>query len=289
MPSETIDRAFVTQFDTSLRLAAQQRQSRLRGTVMDRGHITGSAFTITNIGTTELDEKVIRLGDTEWGDTLFGARTVPMRDFFRALPLDRADIPKMIVNPVTGGQYMTTLMNAKNRKVDDIIYNAALNPMLSNDGSTTYDLPAGQIIAGGGTGLTKAKVIQAKTIMRANEVDSFEEGEELYMLYNSVALTQILSDTTLTSADFLAGQMLQTGKMANWMGFTWIPYERLKVSGGVYSTVAYTKDAIHFGDGYEQGDIKQRPDKQNAWQVSMEASYGAGRQDEKKVVRIDFQ
>lgn len=196
MPSETIDRAFVTQFDTSLRLAAQQRQSRLRGTVMDRGHITGSAFTITNIGTTELDEKVIRLGDTEWGDTLFGARTVPMRDFFRALPLDRADIPKMIVNPVTGGQYMTTLMNAKNRKVDDIIYNAALNPMLSNDGSTTYDLPAGQIIAGGGTGLTKAKVIQAKTIMRANEVDSFEEGEELYMLYNSVALTQILSDTT---------------------------------------------------------------------------------------------
>lgn len=284
-----IDKVFVTQWDTSLRLAAQQRQSRLRKTVTDRGHVEGSAFTINNIGTTEMDEKLVRLGDTEWGDTLFGARNVPMRDFYRALPLDRADIPKMKVNPVTGGQYMNTLMAAKNRRIDDIIYQAALNPIIGQDGTTSYTLPAGQIIAGGGTGFTKAKVIQAKTIMRANEVDSFEEGEELYMLYNSVAMGQILADTTLTSADFLAGQMLQTGKVANWMGYTWIPYERLNVSGGVYSAVAYTKDAIHFGDGYEEGNVARRADKQDAWQVSMAASYGAGRQDEKKVVRIDFQ
>lgn len=289
MATETIDKAFVTQWDESLRLAAQQRQSRLRRTVTERGTITGSAFTITNIGSTELDEKLVRLGDTEWGDTLFGARNVPMRDFFKALPLDRADIPKMKVNPVTGGQYMATLMAAKNRRIDDIIYAAALASITGQDGTTTYPVPAGQTIVGGGTGFTKAKVIQAKTLMRANEVDSFEEGEELYMLYNSVAMGQILSDTTLTSADFLAGQMLQTGKVANWMGFTWIPYERLAVNGGVYTAVAYTKDAIHFGEGYEQGDINKRPDKQNAWQVSMEASYGAGRQDEKKVVRIDFQ
>jgi len=289
MAGDTIDKAFITQWDDSLRLAAQQRESRLSRTVTDRGTIEGSAFTITNIGSTELDEKTVRLGDTEWGDTLFGARNVPMRDFYKALPLDRADIPKMKVNPVTGGQYMTTLMSAKNRRIDDIIYNAALNTIVGQDGTTSYPLPAGQIIVGGGTGFTKAKVIQAKTIMRANEVDSFEEGEELYMLYNSVAMGQILADTTLTSADFLAGQMLQTGKVANWMGFTWIPYERLRVAASVYSAVAYTKDAIHFGKGYEEGSIDKRPDKQNAWQTSMSASYGAGRQDEKKVVRIDFQ
>ena len=289
MAGDTVDKAFVTQWDNSLRLAAQQKQSRLRRTVTDRGHIEGSSFTINNIGTTELDEKTVRLGDTEWGDTLFGARNVPMRDFFKALPLDRADIPKMKVNPVTGGTYMQTLMAAKNRRIDQIIYEAALNPIIGQDGTTTYSLPSSQIIVGGGTGLTKAKVIQAKTIMRANEVDSFEEGEELFMLYNSVAMGQILADTTLTSADFLAGQMLQSGKVHDWLGFTWIPYEKLRVAGGVYSTAAYTKDAIHFGDGYEEGDVTKRPDKQNAWQTSMAASYGAGRQDEKKVIRIDFQ
>lgn len=289
MAGDTIDKVFITQWDASLRLAAQQKQSRLMRTVTSRGKIEGSAFTINNIGSTDLAEKVIRLGDTEWGDTLFGARNVPMRDFYRALPLDRADIPKMKVNPVTGGQYMQTLMAAKNRRIDDIIYAAALSTVIGQDGTTSYTLPAGQIIAGGGTGLTKAKVIQAKTIMRANEVDSFEEGEELFMLYNSVAMGQILADTTLTSADFLAGQMLQTGKVANWLGFTWIPYERLNVAGSVYTTVAYTKDAIHFGEGYEEGNVARRADKQDAWQVSMAASYGAGRQDEKKVVSISFQ
>ena len=284
-----IDKVFITQWDASLRLQAQQKQSRLRKTVTDRGHIDGAAFTVTNIGSTDLTEKVIRLGDTEWGDTLFGARNVPMRDFYRALPLDRADIPKMKVNPVTGGQYMQTLMAAKNRRIDDIIYAAALATVTGQDGTTTYALPGSQKIVAGGTGMTKAKVIQAKTIMRANEVDSFEDGEELYMLYNSVAMGQILADNSLTSADFLAGQMLQNGKIANWMGFTWIPYERLATAGAVYSAVAYTKDAIHFGEGYEEGNVARRADKQDAWQVSMASSYGAGRQDEKKVVQIDFQ
>lgn len=284
-----IDKTFVTQWDTALRLAAQQRQSRLMSTVVDRGTIEGAAFTIANLGATVLQEKTVRLADTEWQDILFGVRNVPMRDFYSALPLDRFDIPKMKVNPVTGGQYMASLIAARNRKVDQIIYQAAIGNILSQDGATTFALPSSQKIVAGGTGLTKAKVIQAKQIMRANEVDSYGEGQALYMLYNSTALGQILSDTTLTSADFLAGQMLQKGDMADWMGFKWIPYEALNLSGGVYSTVAYTADAVHFGRGFEEGKVSPRPDKQDAWQVSMAASYGAGRQDEKKVVQIDFQ
>lgn len=284
-----IDKAFVTQWDTALRLAAQQKQSRLRSTVVDRGTIEGAGFTIANIGTTVLQEKTVRLADTEWQDILFGVRNVPMRDFYSALPLDRFDIPKMKVNPVTGGQYMANLIAARNRKIDQIIYQAALGTIMGQDGTTTYTLPSTQKIIGGGTGLTKAKVIQAKQIMRANEVDSYGDGNQLYMLYNNVAMGQILSDTTLTSADFLAGRMLQNGEVTDWMGFKWIPYEGLNVSGGVYSTVAYTGDAIHFGSGFEEGKASPRPDKQDAWQVSMGASYGAGRQDEKKVVQIDFQ
>jgi hypothetical protein len=284
-----IDTTFVRQWDTSLRLAAQQRDSRLMRTVVDRGNVEGSSFTIANLGSTVLQEKTVRLADTEWQDLLFGTRLVPMRDFYSALPLDRFDIPKMKVNPVTGGQYMATLIAARNRKIDQIIYQAAIGTITSQDALTSYTLPSTQKIVGGGTGLTKAKVIQARAMMRANEVDAYGEGQELFMLYNNVALSQILADTQLTSADYLAGQMLQTGQMSNWLGFTWVPYEGLNVSGGVYSTVAYTKDAVHFGRGFEEGKVSPRPDKQDALQVSMAASYGAGRQDEKKVVQIDFQ
>jgi len=284
--SDTVTTQFVTQFDSSLRLALQQKESRLMRTVVDRGTIEGSSFTINNLGTVEMDENVTRHGDTIWSDINHTARIVPMRDYYKALPLDRADIPKMKVNPVTGGQYMSTLVSARNRKVDSIIYNAALGAINTVDGQTQYTLPAGQIIAAGGTGLTKAKIIQARSILCGNEADE----EEAFFVYDSLALTQILSDTTLTSADFMAGKMLQSGTLAGqWLGFTWIHYEGIDKTGGVRKSVAYTKDSVHFGRGFEEGNVAVRYDKKNTWQVSQAASYGAGRQDEQKVVQVSYQ
>lgn len=288
----TVTTQFKTQFDDALRLAAQQKKSRLQSTVTDRGMIEGNAFTINNLGSAGvLDENVVRHGDTTWSEITHAARLVYMRDYFKALPLDRNDIPKMAANPVTGGQYMQSLIAARNRRIDNIIYNAALGTMTSVDGSTNYTLPAGQIIVGGGTGLTKAKIIAARGIFRANEADELaDDGEFPTILYNSLALTQILSDTTLTSGDYMTGQMLQNGKLdGTWLGFKWIPYEGLNVAGGVYTTIAYAKSGIHFGKGYEEGDVVKRPDKKNTWQVSIGASYGAGRQDEARVVSIAFQ
>jgi hypothetical protein len=286
--SDSVTRQFVVQFDNALRLLSQQKDSRLKATVTDRGMITGASFTINNLDKVEMDENTVRHGDTIWSDIDHTARSVPMRDFFKALPMDKADIPKMLVNPVTGGQYMQQLIAARNRKIDDIIFQAALGSINSVDGTTgPYTLPAGQIIAAGGTGLTKAKIIQARSIFRANEAD---EDEELFMLWDSLGMQQILSDTTLTSADFMAGKMLQEGNVAGkWMGFTWIPFERTTVAGAVHTTVAYAKSAVHLGTGYEEGDVTRRADKKNTWQVSMAGSYGAGRQDEKKVVSISFQ
>jgi len=172
-----------------------------------------------------------------------------------------------------------------------VIFNAVLNNIVSFDGQTTYQLPASQIIAAGGTGLTKAKIIQARSIFRANETDGVDgDGDELFFLYDSLALTQILSDTTLTSADFMTGKMLQEGGVGGkWMGFTWIPFERVRNVAGVRTSAAYSKSAVHFGYGYEQGDVDKRPDKKNLWQTSIEGSYGAGRQDEAKVVQISYQ
>jgi hypothetical protein len=289
--TDTVTRQFVTRFDNELRLLAQQKVSRLRKTVVDRGQIVGASFTINNLGSVEMDENTVRHGDTIFGEIDHTARNVPLRDYFKALPMDRADLPKMLVNPVTGGQYMQSLIAARNRKIDDTIFNALLNNIVSFDGQTTYSLPAAQIIAAGGTGLTKAKIIQARSIFRANETDGVDgDEEELFFAYDSLALTQILSDTTLTSADYMAGKMLQDGGVGGkWMGFTWVPFERVRNVAGVRTSAAWAKSAVHFGYGYEQGDVDKRPDKKNLWQTSIEGSYGAGRQDEAKVVQVSYQ
>lgn len=289
MGSTSITAAFVQQWDTSIRLSAQQAESRLMKAVTDRGEITGDGFTINNLASIEMDENTVRHGDTEWGDPNHTNRLGVMKDFYKALPLDRNDIPKMLVNPVTGGDYMRLLMAAKNRKIDQVIYAALGGTINSKDGATANTLPAGQKIAHGSTGFTKAKIIQARSIFRANEADE-ENGEELFMMYNNEALTDILSDTTLTSGDYMAVQMLQSGKVATqWMGFTWIPYQGLTLSASTYYSYAWAKSGLHFGKGYEEGNVTRRGDKKDLWQVSMGASYGAGRQDETKVVEIAFQ
>lgn len=287
--STTIPQHFIQQWDDAIRLQAQQQESRLMKAVTNRGAIVGDGFTINNLAAVELEENTVRHGDTEWAEISHSNRLGVMKDFYKALPLDRNDIPKMLVNPVTGGDYMRTLMSAKNRKIDQIIYAAIRGSISSKDGVTVNTLPAGQLIAHGGTGFTKAKVIQTKKIFRTNEAD-MHAGEELSIVYNSVMLEDILADTTLTSADFLAVKMLQDGDMAGkWMGFNWIPYEGLTFSASTYYAVAWAKSGVHFGSGYEEGNVTRRGDKKDAWQVSMGASYGAGRQDELKVVEIAFQ
>lgn len=285
----TIPQWFVTQWDTAVRTEASQKDSRLMSAVTDRGSITGESFTINFLGDDGalLDTNNIRHGDTEWSLETHSARVVNMSDFYRAVPLDRNDIPKMLVNPVTGGDYMQQLMSRRNRRIDDIIYRAARATVTNKDGTTTA-LPASQKVAVGGTAFTKAKLITTRKIFRRNEADK-EAGEELYIAYNDEMLEDILSDTTLTSADFLAVKMLQEGDVSrNWMGFKWIPFNGIEKVSTDYFTIAWAKSGIHFGRGYEEGNVTRRGDKKDTWQVSMGASYGAGRQDEKKVVEIAF-
>lgn len=288
--SDTIPQSFVQQFDSSLRLLSAQMDSRLKMAVTDRGMITGESFTIANIDPSgDLPSDNVRHGDTIFSDITHSTRVVTMKDFFDALPLDRSDIPKMLVNPVTGGHYAGTLVGKKNRKMDNLIYRACRDSQLMKDGTSTA-LSAGQKIAHGSTGFTKAKIIQARKLFRANEKD-MHAGEQLFMAYTADMVEDIMSDTTLTSADYLANQFLQKGDVVGqWMGFTWIPFEGIDpVSSSTYYTVAWAKSSIHVGEGYVEGRVDRRPDKKNLWQTTINCSMAAGRQDEKGVVEIAYQ
>lgn len=285
-----ISTAFVKQWDSTIRLLAQQKDSRLEGTVTDRGSITGESFTANRLAALEkTPEKTVRHADTIWSVPDHSTRLCNMRDFFDALPVDRNDVPKLIANPANG-PYMSTLVAAWNRRKDDIIYRGLIDAALTKEGSTVA-LPSTQIILNGSTAFTKAKVIAARKQFRKREADA-HNGEELHIIYTADMLEDILSDTTLTSADFMAVKMLQEGDVSGkWCGFTWVPFEGIDtdvVGAGIASTVAYTKSALHKGTGYVEGNAQRRGDKQNTLQIDMAGSFGAIRVEEEKVMRIDY-
>lgn len=288
--NNTITAAFVTQFHDSFVAAAEQKESRLESTIINRGMITGSSFTANDMGSIEANAVTDRYGDTEWTIPDAGTRQALMSDYDVAIPIDNFDLPKLLANPQ--GDYLQRSIAAMNRKKDAVIYAALKGSALrKTDEAGSFAgvaVPAGQIIAAGGTGMTKAKIVTARKLFRANESDN-HNGEELYITYDSGMLEDILSDTTLTSADFMAVKMLQEGDVSGkWCGFTWVPYEALSGTS-TKTAVAYTKTAAHVGTGSGiQTDVGPRRDKRNLIQIYAAMSIGSVRVNESKVVTIDY-
>lgn len=291
-----ITAAFVQQFHDTYEIASAQNESRLLKTVVNRGKIEGESFTINDMGQVEMSASGARMGDTTWTIPDAGVRSVLMNDFDLFIPIEPRDVPKLKANPQD--KYMKLLLSARGRKIDDIIYQAAVGSVsrktVSDAGvaaTAPVVLPAGQIILSA-FGTLKQQLVKAKAIFRANENDE-HNGEQLYILYSSTMLEKILGDTTLTSADFMAGRMLQEGGVGGkWLGFNWIPYEKLNngaAGATARRTVAYCGSAVHFGDAdITSFDISTRPDKKNMKQVGGVHSFAAGRANETKVVAIDF-
>lgn len=285
--SNTITQAFVQQWDTTIRLLAQQKESRLEATIMDKGNITGESFTANLLAAlNDTPENTTRHGDTSWSDATHSTRVALMRDFYQALPVDRADEPKLLANP--NGSYMESLLAAWNRRKDNLIFNALIGNSQLKDGSAVA-LGSGQTIVHGSAGLTKAKLITAKKLFRANESDE-HNGDELFIAFNDVMLEDVLTDTTLTSADYMAVKMLQEGDISGkWLGFKWVPYQGIQLSGSTYTTAAWAKSAAYKGIGFVEGKSQRRGDKKDTLQVSMAGSFGVTRVEEKKVVAVEFQ
>jgi hypothetical protein len=286
----TITSAFVQQFHDSFVAANEQKESRFESRIVNRGAITGSSFTANDMGTIEMSQVTNRYGDTEFTIPDVGTRQALMSDYDVAVPVDAFDLPKLLANPQ--GDYLQRAVAAAQRKKDAVIY-AALkgNALRRTDESGSYAnqaMVAGQVIAAGGTGMTKAKIIQTKKLFRTNEADE-HNGEELFMAYDAGMLEDILSDTTLTSADYMAVKMLQSGAIdGKWMGFNWVPYELL-TGTTTKTTVAWAKSAAHVGFGKNiTTDIGPRRDKRNLIQIYVALSLGAVRVNEYKVVTIDY-
>jgi hypothetical protein len=285
MPA-SITQAFVTQWDNAIRTQAQQKDSRLEATVMDRGTITGESFTANRIAPVEdTPEQTVRHGDTSWSDAVHTTRVAVMRPYYQAIPIDRLDEPRVLANPAP--VYNESIKAAWERRKDKIIFAALLGTAQNRDG-TTASIPAGQTIAAGGTGFTKAKIIQGRKLFRKNEADA-NVGEELYCAYNSEMMEDILSDTTLTSADFMAAKMLYDGDVkGKWLGLNWVPYESITLASSTYTTAMWTKTSLMKGTSGLFGSAARRADKQDTLQLSMGGNFGAVRLEEEKVVSISF-
>lgn len=288
MAYSSIDSVFVKQYADTFVALLEQKESKLLSTVTNIGAVTGTSFTVNEMGTLGDDFSALtRFGETQYSDASFASRLAVMNDFpsfTRYAPQDIYKLKASIQDP------LLQRLHAKwNRKVDSVVYNALIgNASRKEVGADTYTnvaLPASQILGDVATPITKQLLIDIRTKFMENECD-----EDLYVTYNADLLNALLADTTLTSADYLAGQMLQRGEISNFLGFNWVHYEGIKAVDGLSATgVAYTRSSVEVGMNTIEGlAINQVETLNRSYSIGHIEAIGAVRTDEKRVVAFKF-
>ena len=278
--------AFVQQYTTNVQLLLQQRGSKLRDAVTVGSYTGEAAKAVEQIGAVTAQRKTSRHSDTPLISTPHDARWVFPTDFEWADMIDDQDKLRMLIDPTS--PYAVNGAYALGRAMDDIIIEAALGTAKTGEKGdvNTNFATATQQIANGGTGLTIAKLREAKRILMANEVDP--SVDELYMLVTAKQLDNLLGTTEVTSSDFNTVKALVQGDVNTFMGFRFIHIERLPVDGSSHRRViAWAKSGVHLGMWNDINTrISERADKSYASQVYVKGTFGATRTEEKKVVEI---
>ena len=281
--SQQITEAFVQQFADNFRHLAQQMTSRFETRVSIEPNIVGMSKSVNRLGQRTAQRRTQRHADTPINDQPHSTRFVDLFDWDDGDMIDDQDKIRMLVDPTS--DYVKAMVAALNRAKDDVI----IASMGGNSRSTTGNviLPVAQKIVVGGTGLTKAKIIQARKLFRQNEADN-HNGEELFITYTAAAAADILADATLTSADYMAGKFLQEGDVeGKWMGFTWIPSERTPYDGATRRLYAWAKSGVTLGKGADiTTKVGEDPGKGFNVRIYAKQSIGAVRTEEEKVVEI---
>ena len=278
--------AFVQQYSSNVSLLLQQRGSKLRDAVTVGSYTGKAAKAVEQIGSVTAQARTSRHADTPLISTPHDARWVFPSDYEWADMIDDQDKLRMLIDPTS--PYAVNGAYALGRAMDDLIISAALGTsMTGENGSTsTAFATATQQIAVGGTGLTVAKLRQARRILMTNEVDVM--SDPLYIAVTAVQLDELLGTTEVTSSDYNTVKTLVSGEIDTFLGFKFIQCERLGTDGsGDRRCIAWAKSGLHLGMWNDiNTKISERADKSYATQVYVKGTFGATRTEEKKVVEI---
>jgi hypothetical protein len=279
--ANTITQAFVQQFQDNLIHLAQQKGSRLRGSVNEQS-VTGEKWHFDRLGTAAAVAKTSRHTTTPVLDVPHSRRTATMSDFQWADLIDDEDKVRMLITPES--HYAKSGAGSMARAIDDLIIAAALGNAVDGDGSNVA-LPSGQKIAHGSAGLSLAKLIQTKEILDGNDVDP---DDERFIVLGSKQISDLLNTTEIKSSDYNSVKALVQGDIDTFMGFKFLRSERLALATTTRSCFAFTKGAMGLGIGSDvTTKIDVRPDKSYAHQVYLSFVAGATRVQDECVVQVD--
>lgn len=278
--STQITTAMVEQYKSNVLMLAQQKGSKLRGTVRSE-MVTGKNAYFERIGAVDMVDATSRHDDTPQIDTQHSRRRVSLTTSRFADLIDNADKVRTLIDPTS--PYAMNAAWAAGRKMDAVVVAAlAGNAYSGVAGATTVALPSAQKVAAASAGLTIAKLRSAREILLGADID-LDMGATC--IINPAGLTDLLSATEITSSDYNTVKALVQGQVDTFLGFKFVVSTQVTA----LKAYCYAKNAAVLAVGSEPVvRISERADKNYSTQVFVEMDIGATRVEDEGVVEISY-
>ena len=275
--SVSISNAFVTLFDAEVK-QAYQADAVLRNTVRLRTGVTASTHKFPKIGSGVAQVRVPQTDVTPLNVT-YSQATVTLEDWIAAEYSDIFNQAK--VNFDERSELVQVVSKAIGRRSDQLIINALANSSTS--------LTVSNDIGGTDSNLNVAKLREAQRLMNAGNVPM----EDRYLVIHASNLSNLLSETAVTSSDFNTVKALVQGELDTFLGFKFITLgDRTEGgltgggSGSDRTVYAYHKNAVGMAEGMGvRSEINYIPEK-TSWLVASMFSAGSVAIDAGGIVSI---
>jgi hypothetical protein len=197
---------------------------------------------------------------------------------------------RTLINPAS--EYAQAQAWALGRAMDDVILAAVqATAFTGTTGSTSTSYSSDMTVSiqtvwpgvsAADTGLNIAKLIEARKLLGAKEVDP---DEEVYVAVNARQISSLLKDERVVSGDYNAALPLVSGKVSKVGGCTLIPCNRILTDSNSDDVCPYwVRSGMLMAMGSEiKTRMSERDDKNYSLQVFSSMSIGATRMEEFRV------
>ena len=273
----SISNAFVTLFDAEVK-QAYQADAVLRNTVRLRTGVTASTHKFPKIGSGVAQVRIPQTDVTPLNVT-YSQATVTLSDWIAAEYSDIFNQAK--VNFDERSELVQVVSKAIGRRSDQLIIDALA--------ASSTSLTVSNDIGATDSNLSVAKLREAQRLMNANNVPM----EDRYLVIHASNLSNLLSETAVTSSDFNTVKALVQGELDTFLGFKFITLgDRSEGgltgggSGADRVVYAYHKNAVGMAESMGvRSEINYIPEK-TSWLVSSMFSAGAVAIDAGGIVAI---
>ncbi len=283
---------FKSEFATNWEHLLQQKESRLKNYATIE-NFSGKEKFFNEIDAQTMTRKTTRAGQTARSDLTLGKYVL------RKLPYELANLFDEYDQDFLGDIVLPTSATIKShamaymRACDQTIIDALEGTRYTGELGTTANALSQTVAVNyvptgspANSGLTLAKLIQAKSILETNEIDP---EDELIFAYSQKQLDDLLLNVSqVSSSDYADIKALVHGNIDMFMGFKFVKTQLLtkNSSTDVRTCLAYVKSGVKFAGSDRRSYMDIIPAESHSLQVRTTANMGATRTLEEKVVAV---